>query len=48
MTCILQDVFKPRIVNKSLHKISSHNGVRVVHFAISKKLTFSAHLILID
>jgi len=28
-----EDIFKPTIRNKSLHKISNDNGVRVVNFA---------------
>jgi hypothetical protein len=31
-------IFKPRIVNESLHKISNDNGVRIVNFAKSKNL----------
>jgi hypothetical protein len=34
-----QDIFKPTIGNKSLHKISNDNRVRVVNFATSKNLT---------
>jgi hypothetical protein len=32
-------IFKPTIVNESLHEISNDNGVRVVNFATSKILT---------
>jgi hypothetical protein len=34
-----EDTFKPTTENESLHKISNHNGVRVVNFATSKNLT---------
>ncbi|PNF24856.1 hypothetical protein B7P43_G12920 [Cryptotermes secundus] len=34
-----EDIFKPTIGNESLHEISNDNGVRVVNFATSKKLT---------
>jgi hypothetical protein len=34
-----EDIFKHTIGNESLHKISNDNGVRVVNFAKSKKLT---------
>jgi exonuclease III len=33
-----EDIFKPTIVNESLHEISSDNGVRLVNFATSKNL----------
>jgi hypothetical protein len=32
-------IFKPTIVNESLHEISYGNGVRVVNFTPSKNLT---------
>jgi hypothetical protein len=31
-----EDIFKPVIVNESLHEINNDNGVMVVNFAISK------------
>ncbi|PNF26439.1 hypothetical protein B7P43_G16450 [Cryptotermes secundus] len=34
-----EDIFKPTIVNESLHEISNDNGVRVVNFATSENLT---------
>jgi hypothetical protein len=34
----MEDIFKPRIGNESLHEISNDNGVRVVNFATSKNL----------
>jgi hypothetical protein len=34
-----EDIFKPTIAYKSLHKISNDNGVRVVNFATSKNVT---------
>jgi hypothetical protein len=33
-----KDILKPTTGNKSLHKISNDNGVRVVKFATSKNL----------
>jgi exonuclease III len=33
-----EDIFKPIIGNKSLHKASNDNGVRVINFATSKNL----------
>jgi hypothetical protein len=33
-----KDIFKPTIVNESLHKMSNDNGVRLVNFATSKNL----------
>jgi hypothetical protein len=33
-----EDIFKPKIRNKSLHEISNDSGVRVVNFATSKNL----------
>jgi exonuclease III len=33
-----EDIFKPTVVNESLHEISNDNGVRVVKFAKSKTL----------
>jgi hypothetical protein len=33
-----EDIFKPTTGNKSPHKISNDNGVRVVNFATSKNL----------
>jgi hypothetical protein len=33
-----EDIFKPTIVNESLHEISNDNGVRVVNFDTSKNL----------
>jgi hypothetical protein len=32
-----QNIFKPTIENKSLHKDSNDNGVGIVNFAMSKK-----------
>jgi len=32
------DIFKPTIVNESLHQDSNHNGVGIVNFATSKYL----------
>jgi endonuclease/exonuclease/phosphatase family metal-dependent hydrolase len=34
-----EDIFKPTIVNESLHAISNDNGVRVVNFLPSKNHT---------
>jgi hypothetical protein len=34
-----EDIFKPTIGNESLHEINNDNGVRVVNFATSKKLS---------
>jgi hypothetical protein len=34
-----EDIFKPPIGNESLHETRNDNGVRVVNFATSKKLT---------
>jgi len=33
----IQNVFKPRIGNDSLHQDSNDNDVRIVNFATSKK-----------
>jgi hypothetical protein len=33
-----ENVFKPRIGNKSLHEISNDSGIRVVNFATPKNL----------
>jgi hypothetical protein len=33
-----EDIFKQTIRNKSLHKISNDNGIRVVNFVTSKNL----------
>jgi hypothetical protein len=33
-----KDSFKPTIRNESLHESSNDNGIRLVHFAISKNL----------
>jgi hypothetical protein len=33
-----EDIFKPTILNESLHEISNDNGVRLVNFATSKNL----------
>jgi hypothetical protein len=33
-----EDVFKPRIGNKSLHEISDDNGVTLINFATSKNM----------
>jgi endonuclease/exonuclease/phosphatase family metal-dependent hydrolase len=33
-----EDIFKPTIVNKSLHEMSNNNGVMLVNFATSKNL----------
>jgi hypothetical protein len=33
-----EDIFKPKVGNENLHKISNDNGVRVVNFATSKNL----------
>jgi hypothetical protein len=35
----MEDIFKPTIGNEILHEINNVNGVRVVIFATSKKLT---------
>jgi hypothetical protein len=32
------DIFKPTIVNESLHEESNNNGVRIVNFATAKNL----------
>jgi endonuclease/exonuclease/phosphatase family metal-dependent hydrolase len=37
-----EDIFKPTIVNESLHQHSNDNGVRVVKFATSKNLLFKS------
>jgi hypothetical protein len=43
MQILLREViFKPTIVNESLHEISIDNEVRVVNFATSKNLTFKS------
>jgi hypothetical protein len=34
-----KDIFKPTVVNKSLHEISNNNGGREINFATSKNLT---------
>jgi hypothetical protein len=34
-----ENIFKPKIVNESLHEISNDNGVTVVNFATSKNPT---------
>jgi hypothetical protein len=34
-----EDIFKPTIGNKSLHRINNDNGVRVVNVATSKSFT---------
>jgi hypothetical protein len=39
-----EDIFKPTIGNKSWHKISNDNGVRVVNFATSKNLTVKSRM----
>jgi hypothetical protein len=33
-----EDIFKPKIGNKSMHEISNDNAVRVVNFATSKNV----------
>jgi hypothetical protein len=33
-----EDIFKPVIVNESLHEVNNDNRVRVVNFATSKSL----------
>jgi hypothetical protein len=33
-----EDIFKPTIVNESLHQDSNDKGVRIVNFATSKKI----------
>jgi hypothetical protein len=33
-----EDIFKPKVENGSLHKISNDNGVRLVNFATFKNL----------
>jgi hypothetical protein len=33
-----EDIFKPTIMNESLHEISNDNGFRLVNFATSKNL----------
>jgi hypothetical protein len=33
-----EDIFKPTIVNESLHQVSNDNGVKIVNFTTSKKL----------
>jgi hypothetical protein len=38
------DIFKPTTGNKSFHKISNDNGVRVVNFATSKNLTVKSFM----
>jgi hypothetical protein len=35
---VREDIFKPAIRSKSLHKISNDNGIRVVNFATCKNL----------
>jgi hypothetical protein len=32
-----EDIFKLTIGNESLHEISTHNGIRLVNFATSKR-----------
>jgi hypothetical protein len=39
-----EDIFKPTLGSESLHKISNSNGVRVVNFTISKKLTVRSRM----
>jgi hypothetical protein len=41
-----EDIFKQTIGNKSSHKISSDNGVRVVNFATSKNLVVKSTMFL--
>jgi hypothetical protein len=36
---VREDIFKPKIGNESLHKISNDNGIRLVNFATSKNFT---------
>jgi hypothetical protein len=33
-----EHIFKPTVGNESLHKISNHNGVKVVNIATSRNL----------
>jgi hypothetical protein len=40
-----ENIFKPTIGNESLHKISNHNGVRVVSFTASKNLTVNGTMV---
>jgi hypothetical protein len=35
-TQVGKDIFKPTIVNESLHQDSNDNGVRIINFATSK------------
>jgi hypothetical protein len=35
----LEDIFKPRIENESIHEISNDNGARIVNFVTSKIIT---------
>jgi hypothetical protein len=37
-----EDIFKPTIVNESLHATSNDNGVRVINFATSKNFTLKS------
>jgi hypothetical protein len=37
-------IFKPTIVNESLHEITNDNGVRVVYFAKSKNLVVKSKM----
>jgi hypothetical protein len=34
-----EDIFKPTVCNKGIHKVSNDNGIRVVNFAVSKNLS---------
>jgi hypothetical protein len=41
-----EDIFKPKIENERLHKISNDDGVRVVNFATSKNFTLKSTIFL--
>jgi hypothetical protein len=40
-----ENMFKPTIINESLHEVGNDNGVRVVNFATPKKLVFKSTML---
>jgi hypothetical protein len=39
-----EDIFKPTIVNESLHQDSTDNGVRIINFVTSKPLVVKSRM----
>jgi hypothetical protein len=41
-----ENIFKPTIVNESLHQVSNDNGVTIINFATSKNLVVRSTMFL--